>query len=179
MEWLHPSAVLLACSPDPFPGHSLWVTSPTHMSVFSLCLHWQYTAVLKSVLFASGLINFRVQTALLVFSFQCWCPNLLSGQNKTVRKAYPSLLDPWENSFFLHLRLEQKHVYFNSKCRYWGEAVEELAQNQFSPVVGRAQGLTGRRHLSGVSSSGPQPSAAQGRADWMKGNKASEKSARL
>lgn len=67
-EWFHPSAVLLlACLSDPFPGHSLWATSPTQMlcvqSLSSLC-----TAALKSDLFALGLIYFGLQTALLVLS---------------------------------------------------------------------------------------------------------------
>lgn len=56
------------------------------------------------------------------------------------------------------------------------EAVEGLGQSQFSPVVGRGQGLTGQggEHLSRVFffwffSLALVPPAAQGRANWIRG----------
>lgn len=58
--------------------------------------------------------------------------------------------------FFLPLRLEQKSI-LRVNAGTETEAVEGLGQSQFSPVVGRGQGLTGQvgGHLSRVSSSGP------------------------
>lgn len=123
-EWLHPSAVLLlAClpNPSPFPGHSLWTTSPTLMlyvqSLSSLAVY--SCPKIRPIWFWAD----QLWTPNCFARSQFWCQTLLNGQNKTVGKACSSPLHPWslwENSFFLLLRLEQKWVYFKSKCRYWG-----------------------------------------------------------
>lgn len=121
-EWLHPYAVLLlAYLPDPFPPQSLWATSPTQM----LCVQSLSSLAVHSCPKITPLCFWADQlwTPNCFASSQCWCLTLLNGQKKTVRKACSFPLDPWslwENSFFLHLKFEQKWVYFKSKCRYWG-----------------------------------------------------------
>lgn len=118
-EWLHPSAVLLACLPDPspFPGHSLWTASPTQM----LCVQSLSSLAVCSCPKIRPVCFWADQTPNCFASSQFWCQTLLDGQKATVGEACSSPLHPWslwENSFLPPPQTWTK-VYFKGKCRYW------------------------------------------------------------